>query len=98
MRRHGREPAENLSLNEKKGASRSPFWIAGKKDQPLLRDMMEAVSHRGPDDAGEYSDEHVSLGMRRLKIIDLETGNQPIANENKKIWVIFNGEIIPLIL
>lgn len=51
------------------------------------------MAHRGPDDEGYYSDKKVSLGMRRLSIIDLVTGHQPIPNEDKSVWVILNGEI-----
>jgi len=48
---------------------------------------------RGPDDEGFYLDESVALGVRRLSIIDLETGRQPIANEDGTVWVVQNGEI-----
>ncbi|MFH1378804.1 MAG: asparagine synthase (glutamine-hydrolyzing) [bacterium] len=67
--------------------------IIGRKDPALLNNMCNVLIHRGPDDAGTFIDDQVSLGMRRLKIIDLETGNQPISNEDKKIQVVFNGEI-----
>jgi asparagine synthase (glutamine-hydrolysing) len=49
--------------------------------------------HRGPDHFGAYVQGQVGIGMRRLSIIDLQTGEQPIANEDKTIWVVFNGEI-----
>jgi asparagine synthase (glutamine-hydrolysing) len=49
--------------------------------------------HRGPDDEGYYTDKQVGLGMRRLSIIDLSTGRQPLANENGTLWIVFNGEI-----
>ena len=55
-----------------------------------MRDMM---THRGPDDAGVYIDGQAGLGHRRLSIVDLEGGHQPLANENNKIWIVFNGEI-----
>lgn len=55
--------------------------------------MCDVVIHRGPDDEGYYFDEKVALGMRRLSIIDLVSGHQPISNEEKNIWVISNGEI-----
>ena len=55
--------------------------------------MMKKIIHRGPDDAGTCHKGQVSLGMQRLKVIDLETGHQPITNEDKTIWLIFNGEI-----
>ena len=55
--------------------------------------MCEAIRHRGPDDQGVYADSHAAIGMRRLSIIDLATGRQPIANEDETVWVVFNGEI-----
>jgi asparagine synthase (glutamine-hydrolysing) len=63
------------------------------RQEPILRQMNRVLSHRGPDDEGYYLDEHVGLGMRRLSIIDLMSGNQPISNEDKTIWLVFNGEI-----
>jgi asparagine synthase (glutamine-hydrolysing) len=59
----------------------------------LLRRMNQSLVHRGPDDQGYYRDNFAALAMRRLSIIDLETGQQPISNEDGSIWVIFNGEI-----
>lgn len=55
--------------------------------------MADAMLHRGPDDEGFWSDNDVSLGFRRLSIVDLETGHQPMTNEDGSIWVVFNGEI-----
>jgi asparagine synthase (glutamine-hydrolysing) len=55
--------------------------------------MCDAIRHRGPDDGGQYVDEVAALGMRRLSIIDLSTGHQPMANEDGTLWVVFNGEI-----
>jgi asparagine synthase (glutamine-hydrolysing) len=55
--------------------------------------MCDLIWHRGPDDEGYYLDDLAGLGMRRLSIIDLESGHQPISNENDKIWVVYNGEI-----
>jgi asparagine synthase (glutamine-hydrolysing) len=55
--------------------------------------MSDEMIHRGPDDAGIYSDPFAALGHRRLSIIDLSTGKQPISNENKTVWIVFNGEI-----
>jgi asparagine synthase (glutamine-hydrolysing) len=66
---------------------------AGIDDEPLLRRMCGSLAHRGPDDAGYYRTADVGLSMRRLAVIDLETGMQPIANEGKDVWVVFNGEI-----
>ncbi len=61
--------------------------------ESVIHSMCEAIVHRGPDDAGYYISERIGLGMRRLSIIDLVTGHQPIHNEDKTIWLVFNGEI-----
>jgi len=58
-----------------------------------VRAMCGALVHRGPDDEGVYVTPDVALGMRRLSIIDLATGSQPVRNEDGSIWVVFNGEI-----
>ncbi len=63
---------------------------------PRLEDvqaMCDVMIHRGPDDEGFYYDGQAALGMRRLSIIDLETGHQPVSNEDGTIWVVLNGEI-----
>ena len=59
----------------------------------LLQGMMQAISHRGPDGHGLHAVGPVGLGHTRLAIIDLNTGAQPIANEDQSIWVVYNGEI-----
>ena len=59
----------------------------------LVHRMCEAIRHRGPDDEGIHVQPGVGLGMRRLSIIDLAGGRQPIHNENSTVWVVFNGEI-----
>src|SRR6516162_1701436 len=58
-----------------------------------LEAMNQQIVHRGPDDAGFYLSENVGLAMRRLSIIDLETGHQPVSNEDGTVWVAYNGEI-----
>ena len=58
-----------------------------------LKQMTDLLEHRGPDDEGFHSDGNVGLGMRRLSIIDLSTGHQPISNEDGSLWIVFNGEI-----
>jgi asparagine synthase (glutamine-hydrolysing) len=55
--------------------------------------MGKCIVHRGPDDEGHFVGEGVALGMRRLSIIDLASGHQPIANEDETVWVVCNGEI-----
>src|ERR1700730_6844598 len=59
----------------------------------LLAQMGGVVKHRGPDDHGCYESHGIGLGMRRLSIIDLSGGHQPIANEDESIWLVLNGEI-----
>src|SRR5215218_3298195 len=59
----------------------------------LLGRMNQAIFHRGPDEDGVYLKGHVGLAMRRLAIIDLKGGQQPIANEERTAWIVFNGEI-----
>jgi asparagine synthase (glutamine-hydrolysing) len=61
--------------------------------QELLKRMTRAMYHRGPDGEGYYFDEHAGLGHRRLSIIDLDAGKQPMCNEDESVWVTFNGEI-----
>ena len=58
-----------------------------------LKEMMDLLKHRGPDDEGYYTDSHASIGIRRLSIIDLITGHQPQHNEKEDLWIVFNGEI-----
>ena len=58
-----------------------------------IRAMCDAMIHRGPNDEGYYVAPGIGLGMRRLSIIDLSSGHQPVHNEDKSIWVVFNGEI-----
>ncbi len=58
-----------------------------------VRRMCDAIRHRGPDDAGYHIDGALAIGMRRLSIIDLSTGHQPISNEDGSVWIVFNGEI-----
>jgi asparagine synthase (glutamine-hydrolysing) len=60
---------------------------------PLARDMIAKLRHRGPDGFGYFDDDRVSLAHARLSIIDLATGDQPIHNEDRTVWVVFNGEI-----
>jgi len=61
-------------------------------ERSLLEKMTQAIAHRGPDSDGFYTDSGVGLGMRRLAIIDVEGGDQPIPNEDESLWIVFNGE------
>ncbi|MFH0906339.1 MAG: asparagine synthase (glutamine-hydrolyzing), partial [archaeon] len=63
------------------------------EDKDLLSRMLKKLNHRGPDDSGQYIDRFISLGNTRLSIIDLDSGKQPIFNEDKSIVIVFNGEI-----
>src|ERR1700736_1056591 len=68
-----------------------------KPDQSVNRDalasMNQQIVHRGPDDDGFFVEKNVGLAMRRLSIIDVQTGHQPICNEDESVWIVFNGEI-----
>ena len=65
----------------------------GLDDPELLREMCTSLTHRGPDDEGFFTSSGVGLSVRRLSIIDLRTGHQPITNEDCSIHVVLNGEI-----
>ena len=71
------------------------FDTRGKRDinRAVLHRMNEAQFHRGPDEGGLHLEPGVGLGHRRLSIIDLSTGQQPLYNEDKTVCVVFNGEI-----
>jgi asparagine synthase (glutamine-hydrolysing) len=62
-------------------------------DQVQLKRAADAMAHRGPDDEGFYLDGELGIGSRRLSIIDLPGGHQPISNEDGSLWIVFNGEI-----
>ncbi len=65
----------------------------GRAETAAVRAMCDQIRHRGPDDEGFHIDGGCGIGMRRLSIIDLSTGHQPISNEDQSVWVVFNGEI-----
>lgn len=67
----------------------------GRLDDPreTLRRMTSSLRHRGPDGEGHYVDADIALGVRRLRVIDLQTGDQPLANESRAVWAALNGEI-----
>ncbi|MCJ8009516.1 asparagine synthase (glutamine-hydrolyzing) [Lederbergia wuyishanensis] len=64
-----------------------------ESDQELFKQMNQIITHRGPDDEGYFTDEHIQFGFRRLSIIDIESGKQPLSYENERYWIIFNGEV-----
>jgi len=69
------------------------YDAAGRVDRERLRAANDLIEHRGPDEEGYYVDDHAGLAMRRLSIIDLATGQQPIANPDGSVHIVFNGEI-----
>lgn len=73
------------------------FLLHGKrnkaKNEWLIQRMNNRILHRGPDDSGFYVDGKAAIGMTRLSIIDLVAGKQPIANEDGRYQIVFNGEI-----
>ncbi len=68
-------------------------WVHGGTHRQIVENSLNRMAHRGPDDMGVFQDGPVFIGNRRLSIIDLSGGHQPIANEDGTIWVVFNGEI-----
>ena len=72
-------------------------FIGRDRERPasidVLDEMARAIHHRGPDGGGVHRDGSLGIGMQRLSIIDLDTGSQPLANEDGTVWVVFNGEI-----
>ena len=69
------------------------FRSGVRAETTVLRQMCAAMVHRGPDDEGVYVDGPVGIAMRRLSIVDLATGHQPLSNEDGTVWIVFNGEI-----
>jgi asparagine synthase (glutamine-hydrolysing) len=66
----------------------------GRRPEPAWLDGAAALlGHRGPDDAGARIEDGVGLAFRRLSIVDLATGHQPLANEDDRVWIVYNGEI-----
>src|SRR5437870_3812858 len=69
------------------------FLREGEARLSDVRVMCDVIRHRGPDDEGYHVDEGCAIGHRRLSIIDLSTGHQPLSNEDGTVWIVFNGEI-----
>src|SRR3954469_3295760 len=70
------------------------FLLRGGQAQlQTVTEMCRRITHRGPDDEGFHVDGPCAIGMRRLSLIDLNTGHQPITNEDGTMWIVFNGEI-----
>ena len=69
------------------------FGRDARSSAAALREMCRVITHRGPDDEGFYTDGAVGIGMRRLSIVDVAGGHQPLSNEDGTLWIVFNGEI-----
>jgi asparagine synthase (glutamine-hydrolysing) len=69
------------------------FGSDARASAGALREMCRVITHRGPDDEGFYTDGPLGIGMRRLSIVDVAGGHQPISNEDGTLWIVFNGEI-----
>ena len=74
-------------------AGKLVFDSSAKVEVADIHAMLAPMSHRGPDGQGVHLDRNVGLGHLRLSIIDLGTGAQPMCNEDRTVWVVFNGEI-----
>jgi asparagine synthase (glutamine-hydrolysing) len=68
------------------------MFDAAGADGAHVRAMAATMAHRGPDDAGLHVDGPIGMGHRRLSIIDLEGGHQPLSNEDGSVWIVFNGD------
>jgi asparagine synthase (glutamine-hydrolysing) len=66
---------------------------ARRVERDTLAEMNQRIVHRGPDDDGFFVEANVGLAMRRLSIIDIQTGHQPISNEDENLWIVYNGEL-----
>lgn len=75
------------------GITGAVYFDGRVPEASMLKAMTDIIEHRGPNDTGFWSEEHVGLGFRRLSIIDLAEGHQPLCNEDESVWIIFNGEI-----
>lgn len=75
------------------GIAGAMYFTEEVPSEQLLRRMTDVIVHRGPDDSGFWTDPGIGLGFRRLSIIDLQEGHQPLTNEDESVWIVFNGEI-----
>src|SRR5258708_1327283 len=69
------------------------YGTGQRANDATLLEMNQQIVHRGPDDSGTLVSDATALAMRRLSIIDIKTGHQPLSNEDGSIWIVFNGEI-----
>ena len=84
---------EELELICAESAENSSLIGMPASSAPLIRSMLDTIRHRGPDDQGIYLSSQVGFGHARLSIIDLNSGHQPLSNEDGTVWIVFNGEI-----
>ena len=75
------------------GICETEATMGAAQRREVIQRMCRVIEHRGPDDEGFHIDGGLAIGMRRLSIIDLGTGHQPISNEDGTVWIVFNGEI-----
>src|SRR5690348_5872036 len=75
------------------GISGFMYFDRAPVQEHIIRKMSAVLHHRGPDEGGIHIGSGAALGHRRLSIIDLSSGQQPLSNEDQKIWISFNGEI-----
>ncbi|SEB04580.1 asparagine synthase (glutamine-hydrolysing) [Thalassobacillus cyri] len=75
------------------GLIRNQPHLMNEEELETFQRQNDYITHRGPDDEGFYHDEYISLGFRRLSIIDIESGQQPLSYEDERYWIVFNGEI-----
>lgn len=75
------------------GMIRNKPSIPNEESMNVFKDQNDIITHRGPDDEGYFQDDYVSFGFRRLSIIDLDSGGQPLSYDSDKLWLVFNGEI-----
>ncbi|PLR67148.1 asparagine synthase (glutamine-hydrolyzing) [Bacillus sp. UMB0893] len=75
------------------GCLSSRPWALNNENKEKVKEMNQTIIHRGPDDEGYFFSEYVNFGFRRLSIIDVEKGSQPLSYENERYWIVFNGEI-----
>src|SRR5258708_35862524 len=74
-------------------AGKVMFDSTARVERPAIEAMLRPMVHRGPDGEGIHLDRNVGLGHLRLSFIDLNTGAQPMTNEDETVWIVFNGEI-----
>jgi asparagine synthase (glutamine-hydrolysing) len=75
------------------GITGAMYFEDREPSQAMLKRMTDCIIHRGPNDVGYWGENRIGLGFRRLSIIDIKEGHQPLSNEDEKVWIVFNGEI-----